>query len=399
MFSLAWKNIRRRRVQSLVTVAITLITVMVFVMVLGVLQVMNTGLALSKQRLGADAVLIPKYAPTQSDELLFTANPENIYMSEDVLDEAKELDGISMLTPQFYAQTLALGCCDPGEEARIIGIDTKTDFILAPFLGEDAVKSMSKEDLILGSNMDSDIVGYKYMILGEQLFAASQMSPTGTGMDSTIFMDIDTCRSLCLSSDVLSEGWQKKDPYEHISVIMIRFEEGVDPEAFVKQVEDSGIDARCVLTSETISSLQTQLETMMTVIFALWVASMVIAVMALFGRFNSLAKERKKEIGLLRALGLKKKQVFTLVLAECGIMAVAGGVIGSVIGVLSMGYIIEALKDAFMLSPSVWTTSLALICGGCGVLLAVVIGFISAVGPASRSAALDPQVAITQGEV
>ena len=159
------------------------------------------------------------------------------------------------------------------------------------------------------------------------------------------------------------------------------------------------MDARCVLTSETITSLQTQLETMMKVIFALWAASMVIAVMALFGRFNSLAKERKKEIGLLRALGLKKGQVFTLVLAECGIMAVAGGVIGSVIAVLSMGYVIDMLKDAFMLSPSVWNASLALICGGSGVLLAVAIGFVSAVGPALRSAALDPQVAITQGEV
>ncbi|MBE6008571.1 MAG: FtsX-like permease family protein [Lachnospiraceae bacterium] len=399
MFDLAWKNIQRRRVQSLVTVAITLVTVMVFVMVLGVLQVMNNGLELSKQRLGADAVLIPKYAPTQSEELLFTASPENIYMSEDVLKEAMALEGVSALTPQFYAQTLALGCCEPGEEARIIGFDTETDFILAPFLGEETIKAMGPEDIILGSSMDSDIVGYKYMILGEQLFAAHQMEPTGTGMDSTIFMDIDTCRALCLSSDVLREDWQKKDPYEQISVIMVRFEEGVDPEAFVKQVEDSGMDARCVLTSETITSLQTQLETMMKVIFALWAASMVIAVMALFGRFNSLAKERKKEIGLLRALGLKKGQVFTLVLAECGIMAVAGGVIGSVIAVLSMGYVIDMLKDAFMLSPSVWNASLALICGGSGVLLAVAIGFVSAVGPALRSAALDPQVAITQGEV
>jgi len=64
-----------------------------------------------------------------------------------------------------------------------------------------------------------------------------------------------------------------------------------------------------------------------------------------------------------------------------------------------MGYVIDMLKDAFMLSPSVWNASLALICGGSGVLLAVAIGFVSAVGPALRSAALDPQVAITQGEV
>ena len=114
MFGLAWQNISRRRNQSVLTVAITMVTVFVFVLVLGVFQVMQQGLELSSQRLGADAVLIPKYAPTQSDELLFTASPENVYMPVEVLEQAKELKGIAQMTPQFYAQTLALGCCEPG---------------------------------------------------------------------------------------------------------------------------------------------------------------------------------------------------------------------------------------------------------------------------------------------
>ena len=88
MFKLVWNNISRRRTQSTLTVAITMITVMVFVMVLGVVQVMDKGLEMSRQRLGADAVLIPKYAPTQSEELLFTAVPENVYMKKEVYEQA-----------------------------------------------------------------------------------------------------------------------------------------------------------------------------------------------------------------------------------------------------------------------------------------------------------------------
>ena len=59
-----------------------------------------------------------------------------------------------------------------------------------------------------------------------------------------------------------------------------------------------------------------------------------------------------------------------------------------------MDPVIEMLKDAFKLSPSVWTTSLALLCGAAGVL-----GFAAAVSPALKSASMDPQTAITQGEV
>ena len=64
-----------------------------------------------------------------------------------------------------------------------------------------------------------------------------------------------------------------------------------------------------------------------------------------------------------------------------------------------MDPVIELLKNAFKLSPSVWTNSLALLCGAAGVALAGVLGFASAVSPALKSASMDPQSAITQGEV
>ena len=44
-------------------------------------------------------------------------------------------------------------------------------------------------------------------------------------------------------------------------------------------------------------------------------------------------------------------------------------------------------------------TSLAMLCGGAGVVLAGLLGFAAAVSPAWKSASMDPQTAITQGEV
>ena len=400
MLMLIWNNIARRRTQSVLTVTITMLTVFVFVMVLGVFQTVTQGLALSRERLGADAILIPRYATVEGDDLLFTALPENIYMPMEVIDQAKELDGIAAMTPQFYCQTLELGCCEPGEEARIIGYDPETDFILKPYLDEEHQNGINQEQLIIGSNYeDDDLVGYNYMVLGRIFKVVSALQPTGTGMDSTFFMDWRTAQDMCLESNVLREDWVDKDPHDYISVIMIKFEEGVDPEAFAKQVEKSGIKAKCLLTSDTISSLQGQLEVTMKVMFALWAASLLIAILSLVGRFNALAKERKKEIGLLRAIGLKKGQVFGLIIGETCTMALMGGLLGSGMALFCMDPVIEMLKDAFKLSPSVWSTSLALICGGAGVLLAALLGFAAAVSPAWKSASMDPQTAITQGEV
>ena len=400
MLMLIWNNITRRRSQSMLTVAITMLTVLVFVMVLGVFQTVNRGLTLSRERLGADAVLIPKYATADGGDLLFTAMPENIYMSADVLEDAKALEGVAAMTPQFYAQTLALSCCEPGEEARIIGYDSETDFILRPYLPDGSQDGIQEQEMIVGHNFeDDDLVGYNYLVLGQKFKVVSMLEPTGTGMDATLFADIDTVRRMCLESEVLSVDWQTRDPYDYISVIMIKLEEGVDPQEFARQVADSGIDAKCLLTGDTISSLQSQLEVTMKVMFALWAASLLIAVLSLVGRFNALAKERKKEIGLLRAIGLPKGKVFLLIIGETCTMALMGGILGSAAALLCMEPVIEMLREAFKLSPSVWSAQLAALCGMAGVLLAAVLGFAAAVTPAVRSASMDPQAAITQGEV
>lgn len=400
MLMLIWRNISRRRSQSVLTVSITMLTVMVFVMVLGVFQTVNRGLALSRERLGADAVLVPRYSSVDGGELLFTAMPENVYMSASVLEQAQQLEGIAAMTPQFYAQSLALGCCDPGEEVRIIGFDSGTDFILKPYLSEEQQREINPEELIVGANFeDDDLVGYNYMLLGKILKVTAMLEATGSGMDSTFFADIDTVRTMCMESEVLSQNWADKDPFDYISVIMIKLEEGVDPQQFVKYVADSGIDAKCLLTGDTIASLQSQLEVTMQVMFALWLASLLIAVLSLVGRFNALAKERKKEIGLLRAIGLNKLQVFGLIIGETCTMALMGGALGSAAALLCMDPVIAMLQSAFKLSPSVWTVQLSLLCGLAGVALAGLLGFAAAVMPAYRSASMDPQSAITQGEV
>lgn len=399
MLMLIWNNIARRRTQSVITVTITTLTIFVFVMVMGIFQVVTEGLSLSRERLGADALLVPKYASASGSDLLFTALPENIYMDVDVLEQAKQLESVAAITPQFYNQTLDASCCDAGTELRIVGYEAETDFILTPHLQIAGQEPLKSDEVIMGSNYSADLIGQMYFLLGKKFTIVNVLKPTGSGMDDIYFLDIDMARQMCLDSPEIARNWENDDPFSKISVIMVKLKPGTDGETFAKQVEEAGLDCRVVLTSETISTLQKQLEAIMKVMFALWMAALAIAVLALTGRFNALAKERQKEIGLLRAIGLTKGKVFSLIIGETGLMALMGGVLGSVIALLCMGPAIELLREAFVLSPSVWTDSMAAICGITGVVLAVVLGFVSAVSPALKSASMDPQTAITRGEV
>ena len=399
MKKLIWNNIIRRKNQSILTVLITLLTVFTFVLVLGVFITMQQGLELSRERLGADIVVLPETANADGYELLFTAQPENVYMDASILDEIAAVEGVALASPQFYSQTVDGTCCDFGYEMRVIGFDQATDFILEPYFYLQEYDVLQNDEIVLGGNF-TDYVGKKSSILGQQFKVVGELYPTGTGMDDTIFMTIEMARALTARSEALGDFWTDKDPNEYISAVMVKVEEGVDAEKLADWIwRWSGLPVVCVATGGTVSSLQNQLDAMTTVLFVLWMAALLIAVLALLGRFNALAKDRKKEIGLMRAIGIQKEQVFFLIIGEACTMAIMGGFCGSVLACLCMQTAADFMQELFVLPHSVWTMGAALVCVAAGTLFSGLLGFLSAMHPALKSAALEPQSAITQGEV
>ena len=113
---------------------------------------------------------------------------------------------------------------------------------------------------------------------------------------------------------------------------------------------------------------------------------------ALLGIANTLALsvlERTREVGLLRAVGMQRRQVRAMVLAESAMVAVFGAVLGVVVGV------VFGLAIAVAMPPSVVTT-IAIPVGTLVVIVVVaaVCGIAAGLLPARRAARLDVLQAI-----
>lgn len=210
-------------------------------------------------------------------------------------------------------------------------------------------------------------------------------------MDYTIFLNIDTLRKISGESLLAENLWKDKDPSNFISNILVKLEDGYSAEDFEKELENSGIDAKVVLTGETIKGLQNQMKAVIKVLIFVWLGSLIITILSLFGRFNSLVNSRKKEIGLLRALGFRKSQIFLQMFGECSLMAFIGGLIGSISASLCMNMILDMIKNSFSLSPGIWNFKTNLISIIAGILLSLIIGFISSIYPIKKSVSLDPR--------
>jgi putative ABC transport system permease protein len=110
-------------------------------------------------------------------------------------------------------------------------------------------------------------------------------------------------------------------------------------------------------------------------------------VIALFGIANTLGLsiiERRHELGLLRAVGMSRRQLRSSVRWESVIIALLGTLLGLVIGVVFGWAMVKALADDGIDKFSAAPAQLLLI-----VILAAIFGVVAAIWPARRAAKLD----------
>jgi putative ABC transport system permease protein len=126
--------------------------------------------------------------------------------------------------------------------------------------------------------------------------------------------------------------------------------------------------------------------------------SLALAVASL-GIVNTLVMailERRREIGVLKALGAADRDVRRLFFAEAGVMGLVGGALGVILGwgigrAIQFGTAIY-LRRQGLNSPNIWSVPWWLVLGA--IAFAVLVSLASGIYPASRAARLDPVQAL-----
>lgn len=131
---------------------------------------------------------------------------------------------------------------------------------------------------------------------------------------------------------------------------------------------------------------------LLAVIYALLGLAVIIAVLGIVNTLALSVIERSREVGLLRAIGLGRRQLRTMVRLESVAIAVLGAVLGVGLGLVFGVSIQRATADDGIRVLAVPVGQLAVF-----VLLSALIGVLAAVWPARRAARMDVLGAITAG--
>jgi len=167
----------------------------------------------------------------------------------------------------------------------------------------------------------------------------------------------------------------------------VKVEEGASADQ-VQTILTKGVEvafpvAEVLNQGELKESREEQINQLVMLVYALLVFAIVIS---LFGIANTLAlsiHERTRELGMLRAIGMSRRQVRTMIRYEAVITALIGGILGMVLGVIFAALIAQPLKDeGFTLSYPVGSLVLLLIFSG-------LVGVLAAILPARRASRLN----------
>lgn len=139
-----------------------------------------------------------------------------------------------------------------------------------------------------------------------------------------------------------------------------------------------------VLTGDELSNqVADQVNTIMSILYAMLGLSLVIAVLSIVNTLALAVIERTREIGLMRAVGLGRAQLAGVITVESVLTALFGTLVGMVVGVSLAAQLTTIFADDGLRTLDIPWTQLGAMLG-----LTVVVGMAAAVWPAVKAARL-----------
>ncbi len=165
--------------------------------------------------------------------------------------------------------------------------------------------------------------------------------------------------------------------------------EGTKEKVLATMVERHGEEDITVLTQgAVVDTLSSILTTLTLVVGAIGAISLSVAGIGIMNVMLVSVSERTSEVGLLRAVGARKRHILWVFLAEAALLSTAGGLIGLGIGVLAIRGV-GALYPVFPAAAPWWAMVAA-------IATALGFGLLFGVLPARRATQLDPIAALAK---
>jgi putative ABC transport system permease protein len=342
-FSLAFKNLKHRGIRSWLTLLGIFIGVMAVVALIG----LGTGLktAINSQFGVSSTELITIQAggvayagppgtgavvPITTDELRVVKNVNNVELAI-----GRNIGSVKVeFSDGTVSFVLAGSLPEPKEEREFI-YETFGAEIMEGFL----LNGGETSEVVLGYGYSNDAldgdgveVGDKIELNGKIFKVKGIFGKTGSFvMDYLIIVNEKPLRDLIDSGDELSLIVVKMKDKELIDNTKLDIEKALRRSRNVDVGDEDFVVSTPAAAMKTVNSILTGIQIFIVIIAFI---SVFIGTIGIINTMGTSVVERKKEIGIMKSIGARNRDVFYQFFIEAGLLGLVGGLVGVVCGTL-----------------------------------------------------------------
>ena len=351
-------------------------------------------LRLAASRLGADVVVVPRGAATEVDGALLMGTVSRRWMPRSDLARIAAAKGVAVASPQIYLESLSHASCCAVSHMFIVAFDPRTDFTVEPWLRRQLGGTLGLQQAVGGSQVTVP-VNHNIMLYGYTMWLRGKLEPTGTNLDRSLFITLPTASAMARASRTTAVK-PLVIPNGRVSSVMVKVAPGSDPAAVAAAITRSVPGVNAVMRPQMFAAYRTQIAGLLHVMLVVLALLLALALVALVLLLSMAAHERRRELGVLRALGASRGVVVVALLAEALVVACAGGLAGVAVAGFGVSLLHTPIA-AHLGIPFVYPSGGALaaqVAAGLGLAL-VAVGVAAAI-PALRASGEEPAVAMRE---
>lgn len=395
LYRLATKNIAGSSFRSAVVLLCALVVTGLAVSTLLIVRGAQQSLQLAMDRLGADIIVVPEGAATKVESALLMGEPTQVWMPESVLAGLAAIQGVEKATPQLYLSSLKNASCCAVSDMFMVAYDPATDFTVEPWLESRLGGGLGLGEAVGGTHVFVPEGEQNIKLYGYFVTLRGNMEPTGTNLDQTIFFTFDTARDMARLSRTQAEE-PLEIPDGTVSSVLIKVAPGVKTADVAVEILKKVPGVTPIESLNLFQAFRIQITGLLKAMVAVLTITTILSLVLIALIFSMAANERRREIGVLRALGATRDFVLKTLLTEAALLALAGAIPGILLACfcvyLFRDLIIRSIGVPFLL-PNL--SGLLMLLAG-GMLVALIGVTLAALIPALHISRQDPAVAMRE---
>ena len=370
MWDIAFKNVMRNKTRTFLTVLGILIGIGAIVglgsIAEGINEAVQSGLELT-----AGKIIV-----TEKGSGFFGFTGE---LTDEDVEVIKEIGGIKEIVPVLsYAENLQLM---KGAECYVIGIEPeKIEYFVGESIGMDDGRKLEEGDAdvaIIGKDTADKYnlgVGDTWTIKDRDFEIVGVIEKTNTpDIDSSIVVSLQDLQNLL-----------DTDSFQIIYVIP---NDVKDTEKIAEEIEDSSDRLDAVTTKEFARQASQLVEKIRFFTVGIGAVAAVVGGLGVMNTMIMAVMERRREIGVMKAIGATNTMILKQILTESGVISLVGGVGGVVLGIAVSIIIGKFAGGTIQAVVTPW-----LVFEGLG--FALLLGLLGGYYPARKASKLDPVEAL-----